>query len=172
MKTNSDLLQTSTSKTKVGDPRKELINAIDGMAKRGGVSRDRAVTAWYAATLLGIDEDDAIDAASVDGPEDAGCDFIYIDDIIDGLIILAFSEPEKIIGDIVNLGTGVQTSNLEVYKNFEKIFNKKLAYQKTDSLRNFDSNSWVCNPQYAKDKYGFECKYNLEMGLLKYAKGN
>lgn len=64
---------------KASDPRKELLGAIDAIAKRGGISRDRAITAWYASTLLGIDEDDAIDAASVDGPEDGGCDFIYVD---------------------------------------------------------------------------------------------
>ena len=68
-----------TPKATTTDPRKELITAIDAVAKRGGITRDRAIAAWYAATLLGIDEDEAIDAASVDGPEDAGCDFIYID---------------------------------------------------------------------------------------------
>lgn len=56
-----------------------MLTAIDGVAKRGGISRDKAITAWYASTLLGIDEDEAIDAASVDGSEDNGCDFIYID---------------------------------------------------------------------------------------------
>lgn len=66
-------------KTATTDPRKELITAIDAVAKRGGITRDRAIAAWYASTLLGVDEDEAIDAASVDGPEDGGCDFIYID---------------------------------------------------------------------------------------------
>jgi hypothetical protein len=61
------------------EQRKELIASIDAVAKRGGITRDKAITAWYAATLLGIHEDDAIDAASVDGPEDGGCDFIYVD---------------------------------------------------------------------------------------------
>lgn len=56
-----------------------MLIAIDAVAKRGGITRDKAITAWYASTLLGIDEDEAIDAASVDGPEDSGCDFIYID---------------------------------------------------------------------------------------------
>lgn len=69
----------NTGKTGVGDTRKELFAAIDEIASRGGITRDRAITAWYAATLLGIDEDEAIDAATVDGPEDNGCDFIYID---------------------------------------------------------------------------------------------
>lgn len=70
------------------DPRKELITAIDAVAKRGGISRDRAIAAWYASTLLGIDEDEAIDAASVDGPEDAGCDFIYIDNDQETIYVL------------------------------------------------------------------------------------
>jgi hypothetical protein len=70
------------------ESRKALITAIDGLAKRGGITRDRAITAWYATTLLGIDEDDAIDAASVDGPEDAGCDFIFIDDDQETIYVL------------------------------------------------------------------------------------
>ncbi len=83
-------MATSSQKEKIktADPRKELISAIDALARRGGITRDRAVTAWYAATLLGVDEDDAIDAASVDGPEDGGCDFIYIDDDQEAIYVL------------------------------------------------------------------------------------
>lgn len=61
------------------DSRKELLSAVDGFAKRGGITRDKALAAWYATTFLGVDEDEAIDAASVDGPGDNGCDFIYVD---------------------------------------------------------------------------------------------
>lgn len=78
----------ATPKNTVTDPRKELTTAIDAVAKRGGITRDRAITAWYAATLLGVDEDEAIDAASVDGPEDAGCDFIYIDNDQETIYVL------------------------------------------------------------------------------------
>ncbi|TAG75987.1 MAG: hypothetical protein EAZ24_09610, partial [Burkholderiales bacterium] len=67
------------SNTSANDARKELIQSIDTLARRAGISRDKALTAWYAAIVLGIDEDDAIEAASIDGPEDGGCDFIYID---------------------------------------------------------------------------------------------
>lgn len=76
----ASIIKSSTaSKATNADPRKEMLTAIDAVAKRGGISRDKAITAWYASTLLGIDEDEAIDAASVDGSEDNGCDFIYID---------------------------------------------------------------------------------------------
>ncbi len=75
-------------KNRAADPRKELLAAIDALARRGGITRDRAITAWYATTLLGVDEDDALDAASVDGPEDGGCDFIYIDDEQESIYVL------------------------------------------------------------------------------------
>ena len=91
----------ATSQNAAADPRKELITAIDAVAKRGGITRDRAITAWYAATLLGIDEDEAIDAASVDGPEDAGCDFIYIDNDQEMIYVLqgyVSDRPERSAG--------------------------------------------------------------------------
>lgn len=82
------IIDSSKEKGSATDSRKELIRAIDVLASRGGITRDRAVAAWYATTMLGIDEDDAIDAASVDGPEDAGCDFIFIDDEQETIYVL------------------------------------------------------------------------------------
>jgi AIPR protein len=70
------------------DARKELIQSMDTLARRAGISRDKALTAWYAGIVLGIDEDDAIEAASIDGPEDAGCDFIYVDEEAETLYVL------------------------------------------------------------------------------------
>lgn len=70
------------------EARKELIASIDTIAKRAGISRDKAITSWYASTILGIDEDEAIDAASVDGAEDNGCDFIYVDDDSETVYVL------------------------------------------------------------------------------------
>lgn len=97
------MAKTSPNKDKSSsvNPREELITAIDSLARRGGITRDRAVAAWYAATLLGIDEDDAIDAASVDGPEDAGCDFVFIDNDQATIYVLqgyVAERPEKSAG--------------------------------------------------------------------------
>lgn len=91
-------LDSTKEKKQNTTSRKELIAAIDVLAGRSGITRDRAITAWYAATMLGIDEDDAIDAASVDGPEDAGCDFIFIDDEQETIFVLqgyVSENPEK-----------------------------------------------------------------------------
>jgi hypothetical protein len=79
-----------------GDSRTGLISAIDALAARGGISRDRAITAWYAVNMLGIDEDDAIDAASVDGHEDAGCDFIFVDEEQETVFVLQGYVAERI----------------------------------------------------------------------------
>lgn len=97
MATTTNLAETQ----QVADSRKELFAAIDAIASRSGITRDRAITAWYATTLLGIDEDDAIDAASVDGPEDAGCDFIYIDNDQETIYVLqgyVSDRPERAAG--------------------------------------------------------------------------
>lgn len=94
--------KVATDETKqTTESRKELIAAIDAIASRGGITRDRAITAWYATTLLGIDEDEAIDAASVDGPEDNGCDFIYIDHDQEAIYVLqgyVSDRPERAAG--------------------------------------------------------------------------
>lgn len=85
----------------IAESRKELFAAIDAIASRGGITRDRAITAWYATTLLGIDEDEAIDAASADGPEDNGCDFIYVDHDQEAVYVLqgyVSDRPERAAG--------------------------------------------------------------------------
>ncbi|NMM09284.1 MAG: hypothetical protein HHJ16_03315 [Polaromonas sp.] len=92
---------TSADNKQTGESRKELFAAIDAIATRGGITRDRAITAWYAITLLGIDEDEAIDAASADGPEDNGCDFIYVDQDQETIYVLqgyVSDRPERAAG--------------------------------------------------------------------------
>lgn len=93
-------------------------------------------------------------------------DFIYIDDFIDGLILIMFSEKEIIKGDIIHLGSGVQYTNLEVFNIIKTIFNSNLEFEKIDNIFNrYDSLNWVADISYAKSKYKFNPKYTLETGL-------
>ncbi len=93
-------------------------------------------------------------------------DFIYIDDFIDGLFSVLYSEKELIQGDIVHFGTGVQYSNLEVFNIIKNIFNSNLEYEKIDNIFNkYDTLNWVADITYAKSKYKFNPKYTLETGL-------
>lgn len=92
--------ESAKEKISGNEARKEMISAIDVLAKRGGITRDRAIAAWYATIMFGIDEDEAVDAASVDGPEDAGCDFIYIDEEQETMYVLqgyVSDRPEKAV---------------------------------------------------------------------------
>lgn len=93
-------------------------------------------------------------------------DFIYIDDFIDGILSVLYSEKEIIQGDIVHFGSGVQYSNLEVFNIIKTIFNSNLEFEKIDNIFNrYDSLNWVADISYAKSKYKFKPKYTLEIGL-------
>lgn len=96
-------------------------------------------------------------------------DFVYIDDFIDGVLQVATSDREKIKGDIVNLGYGVQYSNFEVYDNLRILFGYDIKVTKlTSKLRTYDSQTWVADISYAKKKYGYLPKYNFLDGLREY----
>jgi nucleoside-diphosphate-sugar epimerase len=93
-------------------------------------------------------------------------DFIYIDDFIDGVLSVLYSEEEIIQGDIIHFGSGVQYSNLEVFNIMKTIFNSNLEFEKIDNIFNrYDSLNWVADISYAKSKYKFNPKYTLETGL-------
>lgn len=91
-------------------------------------------------------------------------DFIHIDDFIDGILLMINSN--KIKGEIINLGTGIQYTNLEVYEAFKEVFGYDIEVEKSDELmRSFDSDNWVADITKAKTEYGFNPKYNLVEGL-------
>jgi len=93
-------------------------------------------------------------------------DFIHIDDFIDGLLSVLYSEKELMKGDIVHFGSGTQYSNLKVFNIIKNIFNSSLEYEKIDNIFNkYDSLNWVADISYAKSKYKFNPKYTLETGL-------
>jgi nucleoside-diphosphate-sugar epimerase len=96
-------------------------------------------------------------------------DWVSIQDFVDALMKIATSGPGKIKGDIINVGTGVMTKNIEVFLNFTKIIGwAPCNLNETKFLRKYDSNYWVCNPTYARVVYGIQCKTSLHEGLKKY----
>jgi nucleoside-diphosphate-sugar epimerase len=100
-------------------------------------------------------------------------DFIYIKDFIRGIDnILMNAYDNK--GDIVNFGSGIQTSNMEVYNLFVEIFGfepKNISFKEGLS-KTFESKVWVCNTTYAKNKYNFETEYSLKAGIIDLIKTN
>lgn len=97
-------------------------------------------------------------------------DFIYIDDFVRGINMLV-ERNNKPLGDIVNFGSGIQTSNLKVLQAWQRITGQEGHATYTDKMAKlFESNVWVCNTAYAREKYGFETQFTLEQGITDFIK--
>lgn len=91
-------------------------------------------------------------------------DFIYINDFVRG-IDLVLQEWDLAPGEIVNFGSGTQTSNFELLDLWESITNKTAPVAKVAEMSKiFENKIWVCNTNKSST-LGFECEYNLELGI-------
>lgn len=95
----------------------------------------------------------------------ANHDWIYIDDFIDGVMCVT-DNAHKLFGQVVNIGTGMQSSNQEIITRLEAISGKKLEVNIFDNMRENDSKIWVNGSRklYAYDWYP---KTSLTKGLKK-----
>ena len=92
-------------------------------------------------------------------------DFIYIDDFVRGIDILLRSN-EKF--DIVNFGSGVQYSNVEIFSLFNNITGNTAPITIIDLMaKSFESSVWICDTMHAKNKYGFTANIEIECGIRK-----
>lgn len=91
-------------------------------------------------------------------------DYIYVDDLISGLIsVLDFGK----IGEIYNLGTGIGTTNLELINFVNEMANETglLVEHEIVAERPFDVRSNVLNSCKLKRLNGWEAKVELKDGL-------
>ncbi len=96
-------------------------------------------------------------------------DFCFVEDLIDGLILL--SEKSDKYGEIFNFSNGINTTNLEVVQIFEKIIGGEITKSFVlDKLNIYDSNYWAGDSTKAELELGWEPKYTLEQGLTEYIK--
>lgn len=91
-------------------------------------------------------------------------DFVYIDDFVNAIEILI--QKSFTIGDIINVGSGIQYSNYEIVDVFTNVTgieaNVELHYS---NLRKFDRKSWVCNRTHAVERYGILCNTSIIEGV-------
>lgn len=92
-------------------------------------------------------------------------DWIYIDDFTDG-VLRVIDNVEKLQGQIVNIGTGEQYSNVQVVNMLENISGKTLTYEifGMSDMRIFDTVSWVADNTKLK-RLGWIQKHSLRDGL-------
>jgi nucleoside-diphosphate-sugar epimerase len=97
-------------------------------------------------------------------------DFIYIDDFVRGIDII-LDQNNWPAGEIVNFGSGTQTTNLEVLEAWERITGRKGAVTYEPGLgKAYESNVWCCDTKYAIEQYGFKTKFTLEQGIEDFIK--
>lgn len=92
-------------------------------------------------------------------------DWIYIQDFLDGVMTVV-NNIEQLKGQVVNIGTGIQYSNLEVVRELEKVADKTLNIDVFGDkiMRSYDTTSWVANINTLKI-LGWKPKYTLSSGL-------
>lgn len=90
-------------------------------------------------------------------------DWVYIDDFIDALFIVA-KNISKIPLGVINVGTGKQTTNSEIVELIENnMINRKLNVKKVKG-RYYDTKKWVANNKLIKS-LGWKPKTRLLQGL-------
>lgn len=90
-------------------------------------------------------------------------DYVYITDFVEACVRLPFKQ--KGVFDILNIGTGVQTSNFDVVKRMEEVMGDHTFEIVECEGKVYDSNMWVCDTTYVREKYEFSCKVSLKEGL-------
>lgn len=88
-------------------------------------------------------------------------DYVYIDDFINALFEIVYKN--KNIFDILNIGSGIQTTNMNVIKIFEKINNYYFDEYVEIQSKPYDSNMWLADNTKLQKYY--KIKYTLEDGI-------
>ena len=89
-------------------------------------------------------------------------DYVYIEDFV--RILLEVMSSCKRLFDIVNIGTGKQTTNLEVVQTVERLTGHIFSMEPAQA-KPYDSSSWVCDTEYLRTTYGLTANTTLEEGL-------
>lgn len=93
-------------------------------------------------------------------------DFVYVDDVVAALLRAA-AVPEA-IGEVVNAGTGRQTTNEELVARLEALLGRRLDVRLGEhEARPWDTSSWVADTAKAERLLGWTAGYDLDAGLAR-----
>jgi len=94
-------------------------------------------------------------------------DFIFIDDVIDAYLRI-MNNNKNLGGEILNIGTGIQTSVRDVVKLMVELSNSKIKLNfGKKPTRDIETFYWVADINKMKKMLRWEPKYSLEEGLKK-----
>ena len=95
-------------------------------------------------------------------------DFVFIDDVLEALLNL--SAAARMRGEVVNLGSGVETSLEEVVRTVLGLLGSSSeVHWGAMTARHWDSNRWVADPSRARALLNWQPRFTLLQGLARTA---
>jgi len=94
-------------------------------------------------------------------------DFVYIDDVVNSIIISL--ESEKANGKSYNVGTGIATNVIEVAEALQDLFEKKVPTQVTGNYRKGDIRHNFADMRLIKEDLNYEAKIDFKTGLKNFS---
>jgi len=110
----------------------------------------------------------ALDGTTLPLTQPGSCrDWVYVDDVVECCVRAALAD-ELPSGQVVNVGTGRQTTNEGLVAEVERVTGRSVAVAVgAHGGRQWDTRSWVCDPSGARHLLGWEAKIDLADGLTR-----
>lgn len=91
-------------------------------------------------------------------------DWIYIDDFIQG-VEKTIQNADKLRGGYIEIGTGKQYSNKDVFEAIQRIHSSKIPHKRAISMRVYDTKEWSECDTTPLEAMGWKQEYSLGHGL-------
>lgn len=92
-------------------------------------------------------------------------DWIFIEDFIDSLIQIGSAPRARTQGDVIHVGTGMASTNIEVVLASKRLTGVDFPVILKPNCERFDPEQWVASTAYARDYYGIAALTSLDHGL-------
>lgn len=96
-------------------------------------------------------------------------DWVEVSDFIEGMLLVG-SKAQELKGKVVNIGTGIQTSNRQIVDMIARIMGRKPKINPWLGMRSYDSMNWRAD-NYVLKSLGWKQEHTLEEGLTKTIEG-
>jgi nucleoside-diphosphate-sugar epimerase len=95
-------------------------------------------------------------------------DYVYVDDVLDAF--LALPALASLHGDVVNIGSGVQTTLREVVEVVQDVLGRRTEVRwGAMPPRRWDTSCWQADPQKALARLGWRARHSLRDGVARLA---